>query len=294
MNFTLRTLACAGAVLLFGILVSVSTFAALDPADIIAIWQFDEGEGDTVNDASGNPHNMDGTLQAGKGVHDAGDKPKWVDGKFGKALKCEGAGSVIVVPNLIKDERLGSNEKDEAAGNLPDETEITITAWVQRNDAIDSFAQRDLFSFEPAGPWDRRIIVHFPWDDGEGEFVMWQYGKPDPFGNWWFPENGAEMNHYAFTGNGEETVIYQNAEFVHLGAGAKPFVRTGEHGAWQICGRSGASAQVTVDDVGIFSRVLSQEEIASIMDDGLAVAAALCVEPTEQLSTTWGNIKISR
>ena len=294
MKSTQRTLACVSSVAFIGLMLTVSTNAAIDPADIIAVWLFDEGEGDVVEDASGNPKGMDGTLVGGPN-DDNRHRPKWVDGRFGKALKCEGVGSVISIPNFNEDERLGPDEDDLAVGNLPDETAITITAWVQRNDKIGSAAQKDLFSFEPGGPWDKRILVHFPWDDGEGEFVLWQYGKPAPFGHWRFPANGGKMNHYAFTGNSEETVIYQNGEFVNLGPGASPLVRTDAHGAWHICGRFGSSAQVTVDDIGVFSRVLSKGEIASIMQDGLAVAAAaLDVEPAEKLSTTWGQIKTSK
>ena len=119
MKFMLRTLASVSTVTCIGLMVAVPIYAELDPADIIAIWLFDEGEGDTVNDASGNPHNMDGTLQAGRWVHDAGEKPKWVDGKFGKALNCEGKGSVISIPNFNKDERLGPHKDDVDAGKRP-------------------------------------------------------------------------------------------------------------------------------------------------------------------------------
>lgn len=289
MRSSLKTLVGVSTVALIGLLITVPTYAALDPADIVAIWLFDEGEGKKTEDASGNPKGMDGTLEGGANDSD-NLRPQWVDGKFGKAVKCEGDGSVINIPNFNKDERLGPDEDDEAGGNLPDETTITITVWAQRLDKIGSAAQRDLFSYEPGGPWDNRILVHFPWDDGAGEFIMWQYGKPFQGTNWEFPGNGGEMNHYAFTANGEETVIFQNGEFVHLGAGAKPFVRTVEHGPWHIGGRFGSSAQVIVDDIGVFSRVLSDDEIASIMQKGLAIAA-LGVEPAEKLSTTWGEIK---
>lgn len=293
MKLMLRTLVCVSTVSLFGIMVTAPAYAALDPADIIAVWLFDEGKGITANDASGNPHGMEGTLLGGR-QDNRNLRPKWVDGKFGKALKCEGEDSVISIPNFNMDERLGPDEGDADAGNLPDETAITITLWVQRHDGIGSAAMRDLFSYEPGGPWDNRILVHFPWDDGAGEFILWQYGKPQEGAMWWFPVNGEELNHYTFTGNGKETAIYQNGEIVKRGAGASPFIRTDEHGPWHICGRFGSSAQVTVDDIGVFSRVLSGEEIAAIMNDGLAVAAALGVEPAEQLSTTWGDIKTRR
>ena len=163
-----------------------------------------------------------------------------------------------------------------------------------RNDKIGSAAQKDLFSFEPGGPWDNRLLVHFPWDDGAGEVIIWQYGGEPSFldgPKWRFPANGGEMNHYAFTGDGNNTAIYQNGKVVQEGAAAKPFVRTVLHGPWHICGRFDSSTQVTVDDVGVFSRVLTHDEIAAIMQDGLAVTAGLGVEPADKISTAWGVIK---
>lgn len=55
---------------------AVSSYAALDPDTLVGVWKFDEGKGNTAKDSSGNGN--DGTLT---------NKPKWVDGKFGKALE---------------------------------------------------------------------------------------------------------------------------------------------------------------------------------------------------------------
>jgi len=46
-----------------------------------------------------------------------------------------------------------------------------------------------------------------------------------------------------------------------------------------------------VDDFGIFSRVLTHDEITAIMQQGLAVAVGLGVEPADKISTAWGVIK---
>ena len=52
------------------------------------------------------------------------------------------------------------------------------------------------------------------------------------------------------------------------------------------------SYQGLVDEVGLFNVVLSDEEIASIMDDGLAKATgAITVSPAGTLTTTWGRLK---
>lgn len=44
-----------------------------------------------------------------------------------------------------------------------------------------------------------------------------------------------------------------------------------------------------IDDVAIFNVVLSQDEIQSIMDDGLEEAFA--VSPIDKLTTTWASMK---
>ena len=53
--------------------------AQVSMEDVLAIWMFDEGKGDTVEDASGNDHT---------GMT-AGD-PEWVEGKFNSALSFDG------------------------------------------------------------------------------------------------------------------------------------------------------------------------------------------------------------
>ena len=82
---------------------AVSSYAALDPDTIVGIWKFDEGKGDTTKDVSGNGN--DGTLI---------NKPKWVDGKFGKALEFDGSSFVD----------MGNDESLQFDGN------VTIVFWV--------------------------------------------------------------------------------------------------------------------------------------------------------------------
>ncbi|MFC1713525.1 LamG domain-containing protein [Candidatus Poribacteria bacterium] len=54
-------------------------------AEVVGMWLFDEGQGDTAENSSGNGH--DGTLVNG---------PEWVQGKFGKALEFDGTNGVQV------------------------------------------------------------------------------------------------------------------------------------------------------------------------------------------------------
>ena len=59
--------------------------SSLASADIVGMWLFDEGKGDTVKDIS-------------KGAHEGKIKDgyKWVDGKFGKAVYFDGTGYVEI------------------------------------------------------------------------------------------------------------------------------------------------------------------------------------------------------
>ena len=62
--------------------------AKIDPKTIAGIWLFDEGKGDIAKDSSGNQN--DGTLTNG---------PKWLEGKFDKALSFDGVDDYVNVVN---------------------------------------------------------------------------------------------------------------------------------------------------------------------------------------------------
>ena len=97
-----------GIVVLFVVgVLTIPGYAKLDPKNAVGIWLFDEGNGDTAKDSSGNGN--DGTLEG----------PKWVDGKFGKALEFNGASDYVDT---------GNNPITDLNG-----TKIfSISAWVKR------------------------------------------------------------------------------------------------------------------------------------------------------------------
>jgi len=81
MRLTIVKLSLLCVSLIFGVLVLISiSEAQLDLKGIVAMWLLDESTGDKVTDSSGNGN--DGAFAKGK--------PKWVDGKFGKALSLDG------------------------------------------------------------------------------------------------------------------------------------------------------------------------------------------------------------
>lgn len=75
-----------GMVTLFTVVILVgSSYAKIDSNTIVGMWMLNEGQGDVAKDSSGNSH--DGKLVG---------NPKWVDGKFGKALEFNGSNGVQI------------------------------------------------------------------------------------------------------------------------------------------------------------------------------------------------------
>ena len=71
---------------LFVSILAVFVLAGTTSADVVALWLFDEGQGDTVKDSSGNDNN--GVIEGAE----------WTNGKFGSALKFDGETTRVVIP----------------------------------------------------------------------------------------------------------------------------------------------------------------------------------------------------
>ena len=93
--------ACLGLIILAAC--AVVARGQIDIDDVVGLWLFDEGEGDVVNDISGNENH--GTFNG---------TPEWTEGVFGGALDCSAGGHV-----LIKD-----------SDSLDLEEAWTLTLWV--------------------------------------------------------------------------------------------------------------------------------------------------------------------
>ena len=76
MNVLVTRLSIAGVFIVISLILLGPSLAKIDTASIVGLWLFDEEEGETAKDASGNGH--DGQI---------GGQVKWVAGQFG----CEAA-----------------------------------------------------------------------------------------------------------------------------------------------------------------------------------------------------------
>lgn len=225
---------------------------------LILNFSFDEGEGDIAGDISGNGHN--GTI----------DNPQWVDGKFGKALKFNGAGSGMFV-TVESTDALNVNE-------------CTFMAWINAetwdgtrqivgksvHGGCSGRAQYGLFS--EGGTFKLRF-------ETEG-------GRADINAD--LPETGKWL-HVAFTNDGETATLYIDGESVADGAvpGALKSIDDPLRIA-QDCDRPNNVFAGMIDEVRLWNRALSQDDI-NILKDLNAVVTP--VDPLGKISTTWGNLK---
>ena len=116
-------------------------------ADMVAYYPLDEGSGNTATDASGDGHN--GTLN--------GD-PRWISGKFGKALEFPGTSGGHV--------DLGTWNPSEGTDQL------TIALWVKWNGL--------------SGEWQGLISKRNSWGPAPIGEMMWFMEANNTTGILWF------------------------------------------------------------------------------------------------------------
>ena len=239
-----------------------TSFAKIDFGDCVGMWLFDEGNGNKAKDSSGTGN--DGKIVGGA---------KWVNGKFGKALSLDGSDDYVEI------------EHDDS---LNVGAEHTIALWCKLdNDAPPGMGVVTKDDWAPGFWWDAGKIRHHTHDPGGTLHFIDANWKPDT--NW---------HHVAVTWDGEAFGVYLDAD--EIGAGVttanlgrnpltdKPFLigiylATGQHGQW------GQFLGAIVDDVAVFNVALSDDDIETLMNDGLQKAAS--VDASGKLTTTWAALK---
>ena len=289
MNTVLKsTLVCVSLIAL-GLIFTHPGYTKIELADedIVGIWLFDEADGDAIVDASG--HHADGKINH--------FDPKGVTrepGKFGGALRfphIDGELNNVTIPN---------------PQNYNSFDEFTISMWVKAQ-STPNLNQR-MFSNEsfPGGDGSRNIVWELNFGAGEtGRIVFGADGcckwadAPAPrdlltddvwhhvVGLWKQPSllvytDGRKGLDKCFDGDSPNGDDPCNA-LPDLKAAGDPFIigtRPNDTGNFN----------GLIDDVALLDRALSEDEIKTIMDDGLD-AGALAVSPQGKAATTWGALK---
>jgi len=246
-----------GVVVLFvACVLTVPSYAKIDLETCVGMWLLDEGKGDTATDSSGNEN--DGEVMNG---------PKWVDGKFGKALEFDGV-----------DDHVQMTSPDTARA---DGQPMTAEAWIYWKGGAgyqDIVTQRELYNW----------IFYLHADNHELSF----HGNAQYKSAYAMPQN--EWKHVAatVTADGISTIYvdgvveHTNPSYLYHPSATSSLLI----GAAVAFG--GEYFNGIIDDVGIFNVALTADDIKSTMNSGLERAFGLApVFPKGKLTTVWGEIK---
>jgi hypothetical protein len=234
---------------------------AIEPEDVLAIWLFDEQKGNIVKDTSGNGH--DGEIKG---------SPKWIDGKFGGGMEFpEKAENYVNVPH---DDNL----------NL---TTFTVTYWgklhktatwqipVTKSNAATSLRN---FDFQIPGGGGT-VSVYFTqgasqWKGASAKTVV----------------SDEQWHHVAGAYDLKNLRIYvdgvMEGENTYKGSPdpvPDPLTIGGFIGGVDPVGG-------ILDEIGIFNKALSDNDIKNIMTYGLE-HFVLAIGTQGKLTTTWAKIK---
>ncbi len=201
-------------------------FDALSDPDIVGWWEFNEGEGTLAVDATGNGN--DGTLEGGA---------EWVPGVYGTAINFNGADAYVGTESSLLD-----NAQD-----------FTMCGWVMARNAssgrIGLFGQNDL------------VEMGFM----NGNVEVWTSATGTTNTAWTFPDT--EWHHVAVVDQDAAMLIYIDGVEEASGSGgthgtSSYLFNIGGGGVWDATGNW---FDGQIDDVGLFLRALTQEEIQTVM-----------------------------
>ncbi len=237
--------------------------AGITKEDIVALWLFDDGSGDTLKDSSGNGN--DGKLIEG---------PTWDKGKFGGALKFD----------ANKKQRVKVENSDSL--NLTDQ--VSILAWGLVSDTT---GNRRFLQKSTEGSDNQYRLLR------EGGFFRFDAGPGVSNSRVQSPMfKEKEWHHVAGVYDGKTTAIYidakQTASQESTGK-MKPsdgplFIGTKHPGA-----PNGDYWMGMIDEVAIINRAVTTAELAQAMKGFGQILNTTAVGAAGKMATTWGQIKSS-
>ena len=215
--------------------------------NLIGWWKLDEGAGTIAADSSINDNN-------GNLAGDPNSKPKWVAGHIGSALDFNGVTDYVDCSN-------------DVSLNEPNITgKITLAAWVKTNDCGNS----EFNPYITKGDHAYTLQQRSPAGTGINELEIAIYGTGT---TWYFASTPVDSSfngvwhHLAGTYNGSQVKLYVDGElnaitdYVGPIATSTANVNLGKSSDFTDRWYEGA-----LDDVRIYSRALSQEEVAYLAE----------------------------
>jgi len=246
----------------FLLMLIVVTAEAVDPALVIYL-PLDEGQGDTVKDGSGNGN--DGELQ---------DGPKWVAGKFGKALEFGNRNRVHI------------SASRSLHGNIFKEN-FTLLAWIK---PIAGGNQWGHIWRSVDGADATQCTLFY----NSGGFLSWRGQLGGEWAERCVTPGGMieadEWAHAAVAGDETDFKIYINGEeagtatFVEMDGDITDYYLGFDDRPWDEW-FTGA-----IDEVYILTRAMTPDEIKSALEGPMM--QIISVRPAGKLATTWAHVKV--
>ena len=239
--------------------------AQIKVEDTVGIWLFDEGRGKNAKEMAGK--GLDGELING---------PKWVNGKFGKAIRFDGSPQFVEVNDPLNVGEFGTSHSISVWVN-PDATQNKHADMLGNHGKPGGYeieqrgGEHNNFYFGmkindtwQGGPWADRPSTKIP--DGEwSHFVVIRDTK--------------SIKHYL---NGKKTVEYKISDD-----------RVDDSNANFLFGHSacceGRNFKGMLDEIVIFKKALDTDDIRGL---SRGVERAMQVESRGKLATSWGKLKI--
>ena len=225
-------------------------------AEVIGVWLFDEGNGNTVKDVSGNGHH-------GEIIGEVA----WADGKFESALEFDGGH--VRVPH-------------EDVMNL---RQWTMTAWVKVPKIVEPYqviVGKETWPNRNYTMWIRPGVMTFGFTLPAGAQDLQVASKIVTDNKWHFVAGVYDEKHLIPYVDGEQ--------FNPRGAAGKPATSNAPLiiGAQGPDGKNGPLKGI-IDEVAVYNTALDEDELEEVME-GLTKQFQ-AVEAAGKLTVTWGHLK---
>jgi len=235
------------------LLANLHVYAAdIDPATIVGVWLLDDEEKGIAKDLSNNA--FDGVIQG----------TKQEAGKFGKSLDFAKGDTVTI--NLGK-------------GTITNK--VSVAMWLKFTDLT---GQQNYYSI-----WDQSDHRYVPYKTSANELHFWS-------NSWDIPStvfiSAKTWYHVVNIYDGTKVSIYVDGELKNSQAAAAFTLSDQPQTSWLATDKGGWISACTIDDVGLFNAALSEENVKSIMQNGIARAVGFAaVYPSSKLPALWGALK---
>lgn len=255
-------------VLIINLITPKMVYAGIVSTDFVGAWPFDEGVGKKAVDTSGK--SGDASIQ---GV------PKWVQGKFGKAIKLDGKSDYIEI------------KLPEIFNAIP-KNDFTIAFWTNIQDISGSGT---IWTRIVEARFDNLNYIQFVIQINDGElgvnlvsegieytFIVNSPIKVDT----WYHVTGT------WVANNKTLGFYLDG-VSQSGVGTKP-ASPGEQKVINVGRRSDGNADTyfdgIIDEFAILNKALTEEEIKTLMNASLNFFTDVSI--LGKLANTWGEVKI--